>query len=89
MLITINKAFAQESDYLKQRIEELERQLEVSSKTETKSGSESESDLDSELNNESYVENDERPKRIQSSRKVKVENLHVEEARVLFYFFYN
>ena len=63
--------------------------------TETESGSESKSDLNSELNSESYIENDERPKsnekpkRIQSSRKVKLENVYLEEARVLFIFFYN
>ena len=60
MLITINKTFTQKSDHLKQRIEKFVESLE----TETESGSESESDLNSELNSESYIESDERPKRI-------------------------
>ena len=91
MLITINKAFIQKSDHLKQWIEKLEE----SSETETESGSKSESDLNSKLNSKSYIKSNERPKsnkkpkRIQSNRKVKLKNIHLKEARVLFIFFYN
>ena len=85
MLIIINKVFTQESDHLKQWIKELEK----SSETETKSGSKRESDLNSKLNSENYIESNERPKRIQPSRKIKLKNIYLKEARVLFIFFYN
>lgn len=86
-LVTINKALGDESDNQKQLIDDLQKQLAVTSE---ESGNGESEDENSELSSD-QVESDEPPKkarRVQPSRKVKImtkdESL---EARVYIYFF--
>ena len=60
--------------------------MKESLKIEIKSGSESKNNLDSKLNSKSYVKSNKRSKRIQPNRKVKIENVHLKEVKVLFIF---